>query len=67
MNAPQTIAPIDVAAVREARQRADLASKEAELTQLRVFVRYHLGIDDTFDLATGAITRATVPEAPPRA
>ncbi len=71
MNSPQTISPIDLAACREARQRADIVAKEAELVQLRVFVRYGLGPNDTFDLQTGVITRSvamadTGEEGPPR-
>lgn len=55
----ETIRPEDLAVIRDARVRADLAAKEAEIITLRAFVRYGLTDADSFDIATGAITRAS--------
>jgi hypothetical protein len=59
---PTVIAPQDLAQLREAMMRAQIAAMEADATRLRLFVRYGLGEHDTFDGQSGLIMRAPVDE-----
>lgn len=51
----------DLFAVKEARMRADLAVKEVECAQLRLFNRYGLKEGDQVNMDTGVIVRAPKP------
>lgn len=60
------VRPEDTAAIREARlkalvaqKEAELLSREAELLQVRCCARYGIRDGDSFDLRTGKITRAS--------
>lgn len=56
----------DLFPLREARMRADLAIKEVELCQLRLFWKYQLREGDQLDMETGVIVRAQKPADPPK-
>ncbi len=64
MNQPTTLAPDDLRAVQEAATGVQLATQAADIVRLRLFVRYGLSEHDSFDLATGKITRASGGEDP---
>lgn len=66
MNQTTAIAPADLLVVQGARSRAELAGKDLELVNLKLFLRYGLVEGDSYDMATGKITRAEAP-APPAA
>lgn len=57
---PEELAIVQQARLQaeDARLRAELALKTAQVATLEVFVRYKLGAEDSFDLQTGLITRA---------
>lgn len=57
----------DLFPIREARMRADLAIKEVELCQMRLFMKYQLREGDQLNMETGAVVRAKKPEVPPPA
>jgi hypothetical protein len=62
----ETITPADLALLREARLAADAALKNAEIIQLRIFVRYGLRPEDSFDMTSGKVTRFQAQPAPLR-
>jgi hypothetical protein len=55
------IVPADLLVVQQARYRAELAAKDLEVVNLKLALRYHLVEGDTYDTATGKITRAKPP------
>lgn len=62
----ETVRPDELALFREALNKAKIAEQEAEILQLRIFLKYGLRPGDGFAMDTGIITRGAAPaqEAP---
>jgi hypothetical protein len=58
---PATLSPLDLIVLREKRTAAEIAARDLRIAELEVFVRYELTMSDSFDLATGLITRSAPP------